>query len=78
MNTQKQACLADEWSARAVGFIILPIALILGFFSILLGIIFGLFFALPLLFLSLLFIFAPEGKMVCQLILNKKALDTND
>ena len=77
MNTPEQDCLTEKWSARAVGFIILPIALIIGFFSILLVPILGLIFALPLFIFSLALILAPDSK-VCQLILKKNALDANN
>lgn len=71
MNTQQQDCIKEKLSARAVGLLILPIALIVGFFFIMIVPIFGFFLALPLILFSLMFLFAPESK-ICQLVLKKK------
>lgn len=71
MNTQQQNCMNEHWSARALGLLILPIALIVTFVFMLLVPFFGFFLALPLILFSLLFIFAPESK-ACRLIMKKK------
>lgn len=71
MNTQQQDCLKEQWSARTIGLLILPLALIVGFVFVLLVPFVGFFLALPLVLFSLMFIFAPESK-ACRLILKKK------
>ena len=65
---EKGDCIKEKWSSRTIGFLILPLALIIGFFGTILLPLLGLFFAVPLLLLSLVFILAPESK-VCQLLM---------
>lgn len=67
----RQDCINEKWSSRTIGLIILPLAVILGFFGFLILPVVGLFFALPLFILSFAFITAPESK-VCRLILGKR------
>jgi hypothetical protein len=64
----KNDCISEKVSSRTVGIIILPLALFIGFIGALIVPVLGLFFAVPLLVLSGVFIAAPESK-VCRLIL---------
>jgi hypothetical protein len=66
----RQDCINEKWSSRTIGLIVLPLAIALGFFGFLILPVVGLFFALPLLILSIAFITAPESK-VCRLILGR-------
>lgn len=66
----KNQCRKDKNSSRAIGLFILPIGLFMaGIFSIIIPL-FGLFFALPVLVLSLGLIAAPQSK-VCRILLNR-------
>ncbi len=67
----RQECINEKWSSRTIGLIVLPLAIVLGFFGFLILPVVGLFFALPLFILSFAFIAAPESK-VCRLILGKR------
>ena len=67
----KKDCVSEKWSSRTIGLIILPLALALGFLGFLILPVVGLFFAVPLFILSLVFLAAPESK-VCRLILRKE------
>lgn len=66
----KSECLSEKISSRAVGLLILPLALLLGFIGFIIVPVLGAFFALPLFALSGMFLFAPESR-VCRLILRK-------
>jgi hypothetical protein len=66
----KTDCEQEKISSRMIGFIILPIGLLLALASFALLPIFGLVFALPILILSVVFIAAPESK-VCKLLTGK-------
>jgi hypothetical protein len=66
----RQDCINEKWSSRTIGLIVLPLAIALGFLGFLILPVVGLFFALPLLILSIAFITAPESK-VCRLILGR-------
>lgn len=64
----KFKCAAEKMTLRTLGFILMPFVL---FFVVVANIVLpvvGLFFALPLIILNILFISAPKGK-TCQLIL---------
>ena len=63
-------CDQEKISSRTIGFIILPVGLLLALASFALLPIFGLIFALPILILSVVFIAAPQSK-VCKLLTGK-------
>jgi hypothetical protein len=67
----KTDCVNEKWSSRTIGFIVLPLALVLGALGALILPVVGLFFAIPLFILSFVFIAAPDSK-VCRLILRKE------
>jgi len=67
----KLDCLSEKLSSRVVGFIILALALALGFLGFLILPVVGLIFSVPLFILAFTFIAAPESK-VCRLILKKE------
>lgn len=67
---KKTDCDQERISSRTIGFIILPVGLLLGLASFALLPIFGLIFALPILILSIVFIAAPQSK-VCKLLTGK-------
>ena len=67
----RQVCINEKWSSRAIGLITLPLAFALGFLGFLILPVVGLFFAVPLFILSFAFIAAPESQ-VCRLILGDK------
>lgn len=60
-------CDNERLSSRTLGFIILPIALLIGLIGGLIVPVIGFLFSIPLLLLALVFIAAPESK-VCKLI----------
>jgi hypothetical protein len=64
----RQDCVSEKWSSRTIGLILLPLAMILGFFGFLILPVVGLFFSVPLFILAFMFLAAPESK-VCRLIL---------
>ena len=64
----KSDCVSEKVSSRTVGFVILPLALLLGFIGAIIVPILGVVFAAPLLILSGVFIAAP-GSKVCRLVL---------
>jgi hypothetical protein len=66
----KTDCDRERISSRTIGFIILPIGLLLALASFALLPILGVIFALPILILSIVFIAAPESK-VCKLLTGK-------
>lgn len=66
----KTDCIREKFSSRAIGFIILPVGLLLALASFFLLPIFGWVFALPILTLAIIFITAPESK-VCRLLTGK-------
>ena len=68
----KDECLTEKYSSRVIGFILLPLALALGFLGFLIIPVVGLIFSVPLFILSFAFIAAPESK-VCRLILKKES-----
>ena len=70
MLKKEQDCINEKWSARTVGWLILPLALLVGIFGMILLPVVGLIFAVPLFLFSFMFIFAPESK-VCKLILRR-------
>lgn len=64
----KLRCAAEKTTLKAMGLMLLPFVL---FFVVVANIVlpfFGLFFALPLIILNVLFIAAPKRK-TCELIL---------
>ena len=65
-------CNSEKISSRTLGLIFLPLALLLSFIGGLVLPVVGFFFALPLLIISGVFLFAPESK-ACQLIRGKSA-----
>ena len=66
----KSECKSEEFSSRFIGLILLPVALFLGAIGVLIVPVFGMFFAVPLLVLSGVFITAPRSK-VCRILLNR-------
>jgi hypothetical protein len=66
-------CFSEKISSKMVGFIVLPIALLLALAGNILLPVFGLFFAVPLLLLSGVLIIAPESD-ACRLV-NRKQSD---
>ena len=64
----KLKCAAEKMTLKTLGFIFLPFVI---FFVVLANIVLpvvGMFFALPLIILNVLFIVAPKSK-TCQLLL---------
>ena len=70
MNKQQQDCLKEKWSARTIGFLLLPLAIGLGLIGAMLVPIVGFFFAIPIFIFSFMFIFAPDSK-ACRIIFGK-------
>ena len=66
----KYDCKSEKVSSRTVGLIMLALAVILGGIGGIIIPVLGFIFAVPLLVLAGLFLFAPETK-VCRLILEK-------
>ena len=66
----KYDCKSEKVSSRTVGLIMLGLAVILGGIGGIIIPVLGFVFAVPLLVLAGLFLFAPETK-VCRLILDK-------
>lgn len=60
-------CKSEKISSRSLGILLLPLALVIAFFGSLVLPIIGLFFAVPLLLMSIILLFAPESK-ACKLI----------
>jgi len=60
-------CTSEKISSRSLGILLLPLALVIAFFGSLVLPIIGLFFAVPLLLMSAVLLFAPESK-ACKLI----------
>lgn len=60
-------CLSEKFSARALGFFLLPVSIFLGFIGGIILPVIGFFFALPLVIMSGALIFAPQSK-ACRLI----------
>ena len=67
----RQTCTNEKWSSRAIGLLVMPLALALGLLGFLILPVVGLFFAVPLFILSVAFIVAPQSP-VCRLILGNK------
>ena len=63
----KVDCTSEKISSRALGFILLPVAFVIAFIGSLVLPIIGFFFAVPLLLMSAVLLFAPESK-ACKLI----------
>jgi hypothetical protein len=63
----KTDCKSEKISSRSLGILLLPLALVIAFFGSLILPIIGLFFAVPLLLMSAVLLFAPESK-ACKLI----------
>ena len=63
----KTDCNSEKISSRSLGILLLPLALVIAFFGSLILPIIGLFFAVPLLLMSAVLLFAPESK-ACKLI----------
>ena len=68
----KYDCKSEKVSSRTVGLIMLALAVILGGIGGIIIPVLGFVFAVPLLVLAGLFLFAPETK-VCRLILEKNS-----
>ena len=60
-------CTSEKISARTLGVLLLPFALVLTFIGMLILPVVGLFFSLPFWIMSVALIFAPESK-ACRLI----------
>ena len=60
-------CSSEKLSSRALGLILLPVAFVIAFIGSLVLPIIGFFFAVPLLLMSAVLLFAPESK-ACKLI----------
>jgi len=60
-------CTSEKLSSRALGFLLLPLALVIAFIGALILPIIGFFFAVPLVLMSAVLLFAPESK-ACRLI----------
>jgi hypothetical protein len=67
-DMNKSDCVSEKISSRTVGFVILPLGLLLGFVGAMIVPVLGIVFAVPLLILSGVFIAAP-GSKVCRLVL---------
>jgi hypothetical protein len=63
-------CFSAKMSSRTLGFVLLPFALFLAFVGGVVLPVVGFFFALPLLVMSGVLMFAPESK-ACRLITEK-------
>lgn len=68
----KVDCFSAKMSSRTLGFVLLPFALFLAFIGGIVLPVLGFFFALPLLVMSGVLLFAPESK-ACRLITEKVA-----
>ena len=68
----KRECETEKLSSRAVGIVLLPVAMMLGFLGFLMLPVVGLFFSVPLFALSFMFIAAPESE-TCRLMLRRGA-----
>jgi uncharacterized metal-binding protein len=66
----KSDCKQEKISSRALGFIVLPFALLVAFAGFMVIPIIGIIFALPLLGFAGILLAAPESK-VCRLITGK-------
>lgn len=67
----KSECLRDKWSKKAVGFVILPLAVALAVLGLLVVPVAGMIFALPLTILSFGFIMAQESR-ACRLLIENE------
>lgn len=67
----RSECTNEKISSRTVGLILLPLGLLLGGIGFVLLPVFGLFFALPVLLLSAVMLFAPESR-ACKLLTGKR------
>ena len=63
----KLDCTSEKISSRSLGLLLLPLALVIAFIGSLVLPIIGLLFAIPLLLMSAVLLFAPESK-ACKLI----------
>jgi hypothetical protein len=66
----RSECIAERYSARTVGLIVLVLALVLSVVGFLIMPVVGLFFAVPLVGFSVLLLAAPQSK-ACRLITQK-------
>ena len=66
----KLDCFSEKMSSRTLGFVLLPLALFLAFIGGIVLPVVGFFFALPLLIMSGVLLFAPESN-ACRLIADK-------
>jgi len=64
-------CFYDKVSSRMVGVIVFTLSLLLAVIGTIILPVFGFFFALPLIVLSAVFIFAPDSK-ACRLLSSRK------
>ena len=67
----RSECQNEKLSSRTVGLILLPLGLLLGGVGFLVLPVFGVFFAVPILLLSAVLLFAPESS-ACKLIMGKR------
>ena len=66
----KNDCVAERYSARSLGLIMLVLGLALAGLGFLILPVVGLFFAVPLLAISALLLIAPQSK-ACRLITDR-------
>ena len=63
----KTECNSERISSRTLGLLLLPLALVIALVGSLVLPVMGFFFAVPLLLMSAVLLFAPESK-ACRLI----------
>jgi hypothetical protein len=63
-------CTSEKISSRSLGLLLLPVAFVIAFIGSLVLPIIGFFFAVPLLLMSAVMLFAPESQ-ACKLIRGK-------
>jgi hypothetical protein len=68
----KFECKTDKISARAIGLVVLPLALAVGFIGSMILPVVGLFFSIPLFILAIVLLAAPESK-ACKLLLRRES-----
>lgn len=68
----KNKCVTEKNSSRVMGFVILPLGLVLAFAGSLFLSIFGLFLALPFFLFAGVLIAAPESRE-CKLLIGNEA-----
>lgn len=67
----KTECFYDRVSSRTVGAVVFIFSLLLAIVGTIVLPVFGFFFALPLIILAGMFVFAPDSK-ACRLLSAKK------